>query len=64
MLFFGVLIGHQRYPLLKYLIVLLIVVGVIMFNYKDGSGRSSGDAQWKLFDLIGPGEFLVVSERR
>lgn len=61
-LFFGVLIGHRKYPLIKYLIVLLIVAGVIMFNYKDGSGRSNGDPQWKLFDLIGTGELLVVSE--
>ena len=62
MLFFGVLIGHRKYPLVKYLIVLLIVAGVILFNYKDGIGRGNGDPQWKLFDLIGAGEFLVVSE--
>lgn len=59
-LFFGVLIGHRKYPLVKYLIVLLIVAGVILFNYKDGSGRGTGDQQWKLLDLIGAGEFLVL----
>ena len=62
MLFFGVLIGHRKYPVVKYLIVLLIVAGVILFNYKDGSGRDNGDLQRKLFDLIGTGELLVVSE--
>ena len=64
MLFFGVLIGHRKYPLVKYLIVLLIVAGVILFNYKDGSGRGNGDPQWKLFDLLGAGEVLVVSEHK
>ena len=63
-LFFGVLIGHRKYPLVKYLIVLLIVAGVILFNYKDGSGRGNGDPQWKLFDLLGAGEVLVVSEHK
>ena len=63
-LIFGVLIGHRKYPLIKYLIVVLIVAGVIMFNYKDGSGRSNGDQQGKVFDLIGAGELLVVSEMK
>ena len=60
-LFFGVFSGHRKYPLIKYLIVLLIVIGVIFFNYKDGGGRSTGDDQYKLFDLLGAGEILVVS---
>ena len=32
----GVLLGRKRYPLLKYLFVLLIVIGVALFIYKDG----------------------------
>ena len=60
-LFFGVFSGHRKYPLIKYLIVVLIVIGVIFFNYKDGGGRSTGDDQYKLFDLLGAGEILVVS---
>ena len=60
-LFFGVFSGHRKYPVIKYLIVLLIVVGVIFFNYKDGGGRSNDDNQYKLFDLLGAGEILVVS---
>jgi len=37
----GVLFGGKRYPLLKYLFVLLIVIGVALFTYKD-KGSSSG----------------------
>ena len=40
----------------------MIVAGVILFNYKDGGGRSNGDEQHKLLDLIGAGEALVVSQ--
>lgn len=61
-LLFGVISGHRKYPVIKYLIVLMIVVGVILFNYKDGGGRSSGGEQYKLLDLIGAGEALVVSQ--
>lgn len=61
-LFFGVLSGHRKYPVIKYLIVLMIVAGVIFFNYKDGSGRSNNGDQYKLFDLLGAGEALVVSQ--
>lgn len=32
----GVLLGNKVYPLRKYLFVLLIVLGVILFMYKDG----------------------------
>ena len=38
----GVLFGGKRYPLLKYLFVLLIVIGVALFTYKD-KGSSSGN---------------------
>ena len=36
----GVLLGRKRYPLLKYLFVLLIVMGVALFMYKDGKATT------------------------
>lgn len=47
----GVLLGRKRYPLLKYLFILLIVVGVALFMYKDGGkgGKAEGEP------LIGTG---------
>lgn len=38
-LLFGVLLAHKRYTVQKYLFVLMIVVGVIMFIYKDGKAK-------------------------
>lgn len=35
----GVLLAHKRYTIQKYFFVLMIVVGVIMFIYKDGKGK-------------------------
>ena len=63
---FGVLVGHRSYPLVKYLIVLLIVAGVALFLFKDGgaSRHGNGDEQWRLFHFVGIGELLVVSGRR
>ena len=53
--------GHRRYPLVKYFSVLLIVVGVALFLYKDTAGVADDDPhQWRLFDLFGAGELLVV----
>lgn len=53
----GVLIGRKSYSLLKYLFVLMIVVGVGIFMYKDNvSGGKSMDAS-----IIGTGELLLVS---
>ncbi|XP_023724167.1 solute carrier family 35 member B1 [Cryptotermes secundus] len=49
----GVLLGRKNYPLRKYLFVLLIVVGVAMFMFKDGrSGEGSS--------VVGFGEFLLA----
>ena len=62
-LMFGVVLGRKTYPLVKYLIVLLIVVGVALFLYKDGGSgsHSNGDVdQWRLFHFLGLGEILVV----
>ncbi len=59
-LIMGVTLGHRRYPVIKYLIVLLIVVGVALFLYKDKGGRSQTEDQTKLFNILGIGEFLLV----
>lgn len=32
----GVLVGNKRYDLKKYICILLIVIGVALFMYKDG----------------------------
>jgi hypothetical protein len=53
----GVLIGRKSYSLLKYMLVLLIVIGVGIFMYKDnGTGGKAADASF-----IGTGELLLVS---
>ena len=52
----GVLVGRKRYPLLKYLFILMIVAGVAMFMYKDGS-KKTGDTG---AGLIGVGEILLL----
>lgn len=52
----GVLVGGKKYPILKYLFILMIVIGVALFMYKDTSGtNSSGDG-----NLIGVGELLLL----
>ena len=56
----GVTLGHRSYPVIKYLIVLLIVVGVAMFLYKDKGGANVVEGQTKLFNILGIGEFLLV----
>lgn len=35
----GVLLAHKRYTIQKYFFVVMIVVGVIMFIYKDGKAK-------------------------
>lgn len=52
----GVIVAHKRYPLQKYLFVLMIVMGVAMFVYKDKKG-SAVDAD----HTFGWGEALLVS---
>lgn len=51
----GVFLARKSYPLSKYLFVLLIVIGVGIFMYKD---KVSGGASTS---LIGAGELLLVS---
>ena len=52
----GVLVGRKRYPLLKYLFILMIVAGVAMFMYKDGSKKGGQGGE----GLIGVGEVLLL----
>ncbi|XP_014364766.2 solute carrier family 35 member B1 homolog [Papilio machaon] len=51
----GVLIGRKSYPLKKYLFVLLIVIGVALFMYKDQAKKSTDDSQG-----MGIGELLLL----
>nr|CAB3266233.1 solute carrier family 35 member B1 [Phallusia mammillata] len=52
----GVIFAHKRYPVVKYLFVLMIVTGVAGFIYKDSKAVDSGD---HLFS-IGFGEMLLL----
>jgi len=54
----GVLVGRKRYPLLKYLFVMLIVVGVALFMYKDKKAAALDSDH-----AFGAGELLLVSGR-
>lgn len=49
----GVLLGGRRYPIAKYLFVLMIVVGVALFMYKEQSASSYSSS-------FGWGEILLV----
>lgn len=49
----GVLIGKKSYPFKKYLFVLMIVIGVVLFMYKEKVG-AQGDAS------LGLGELLII----
>ena len=51
----GVLVGRKKYPLLKYLFVSMIVVGVALFMYKDGKATSASGGS-----NFGTGELLLV----
>lgn len=51
----GVLLGRKKYPLRKYFFVFLIVLGIILFMYKDQAKKSDGDSQG-----IGIGEVLLL----
>lgn len=50
----GVLIGNKRYDLKKYVCILMIVIGVALFMYKDGKVNSSVNEE-----SIGLGELLL-----
>ncbi|XP_047544094.1 solute carrier family 35 member B1 homolog [Vanessa atalanta] len=51
----GVLIGRKQYPLKKYLFVFLIVIGIVMFMYKDQEKVPNDDTQG-----MGIGEILLL----
>lgn len=53
---FGVLFAHKRYPLAKYLFVLLIVLGCSLFLYKESKATASGSPF-----QFGYGEALLVT---
>jgi len=48
----GVLLARKRYPLMKYICVLFIVLGVALFFYKDKKGQST--------ESTGYGELLLL----
>jgi UDP-galactose transporter B1 len=59
-LILGVVLGGKHYPAMKYLIVLLIVVGVAVFLYRDDSQKATNEVHsWRLFHFLGLGELLV-----
>lgn len=51
----GVTVLRKKYPLAKYLCVLLIVTGVALFMYKPKKGAGGDD------HIFGYGELLLVS---
>lgn len=48
----GVLLGRKSYPLKKYLFVLLVVIGVALFMFKDGKSNSSQADSSRMFIII------------
>lgn len=52
----GILFARKRYPWAKFLFVLMIVLGVAMFLYKDSGQSKKSDSD----SLIGMGEILLV----
>ncbi|XP_072927803.1 solute carrier family 35 member B1 isoform X1 [Hemitrygon akajei] len=52
----GVILGRKRYPLAKYLCVLLIVLGVALFMYKPNKGKDSANDH-----IFGFGEMLLLA---
>merc|ERR1719309_1889291 len=54
----GVLVGRKKYPMLKYLFILMIVAGVALFMYKDSAAKSSTAGS---DSLIGVGELLLIA---
>lgn len=53
----GVLLARKRYPLVKYLCVLLIVLGVALFMYKENPKKvMANSSSW----VLGFGEILLL----
>lgn len=51
----GVLIGRKTYPMQRYLFVLMIVIGVILFMYKDQVKSTATE-----YTSFGVGETLIL----
>lgn len=49
----GLLVGNKTYAMKKYICVLMIVIGVVLFMYKDGKSNTEQDSS-------GIGELLLV----
>ncbi|KAG1701738.1 Solute carrier family 35 member B1 [Nymphon striatum] len=48
----GVLIGNKSYPLRKYLFILMIVFGVILFMFKDNTSSSSNESSFGFGEIL------------
>lgn len=48
----GVLIGRKSYPLKRYLFVLMIVTGIVLFMYKDKNTSKSSESSFGLGELL------------
>ncbi|KAL8569821.1 hypothetical protein ACOMHN_006547 [Nucella lapillus] len=56
----GVLVAGKRYPVAKYLFVLMIVLGVALFMYKDQKPPSPSSTQPEPHHVVGTGEILLL----
>lgn len=54
-LLLGVLVGNKKYDLQKYICIFTIVIGVVLFMYKDGKASNA-----KTDDSFGLGEVLLI----
>ena len=52
----GILLAKKRYPAAKFLFILMIVIGVSLFLYKDQQKSTVADDK----PIIGIGELLLV----
>lgn len=52
----GVLIGNKKYSAQKYVCILMIVIGVALFMYKDGKGKAAAANE----SMFGIGEILLI----
>ena len=53
----GVLIGRKKYPLLKYLFVVMIVIGVVLFMYNHEQTKRDLEDEGL---VVGIGEILLL----
>lgn len=52
----GIVFARKRYPHAKFLFILMIVIGVAMFLYKDSAASAKGGET----SMFGVGELLLV----